>query len=102
IVGGRQLDRDHIEEGIHGEGVVLRGRHEEVHENSRRVRTDPTGPPLEYTTWKTVTGYAIIGVLFFGKGRSYGALAIGCANKLFMLENITFYVAIYHFVAIFI
>ncbi|GJW05960.1 hydrolase-like 2 domain-containing protein [Tanacetum coccineum] len=82
---------------------------------------------MEYTTWETVTGYAIIGVLFFykervkalpkgaapqamcglkvpitiavaGEGGSNAALAIGCANKLFMLENIEFYVAIYHFI----
>lgn len=28
-----------------------------------------------------------------GEGGSGGALAIGCANKLFMLENAVFYVA---------
>lgn len=28
-----------------------------------------------------------------GEGGSGGALAIGCANKLFMLENSAFYVA---------
>ncbi|GKD29747.1 plasma membrane ATPase 1, partial [Tanacetum coccineum] len=33
-----------------------------------------------------------------GEGGSNVALAIGCANKLFKLENIAFYVAIYHFI----
>ncbi|GJZ77109.1 zinc finger, CCHC-type containing protein [Tanacetum coccineum] len=103
-------EENHAENGIPsteefavGQSLMQSRWHEPwVHENSRRVRTDPTGPPLEYTTWETVTG-AMSGlkgpiiIVVTGKGRSYGALAIGCANKLFMLENITFYVAIYHF-----
>lgn len=32
-----------------------------------------------------------------GEGGSGGALAIGCANKLFMMENSVFYVARYFF-----
>lgn len=32
-----------------------------------------------------------------GEGGSGGALAIGCANRLFMMENSVFYVARYFF-----
>ncbi|GKE73789.1 acetyl-coenzyme A carboxylase carboxyl transferase subunit alpha, chloroplastic-like protein isoform X1, partial [Tanacetum coccineum] len=83
-------------------------------------------PPLEYTTlhhywgalfWyeervkalpkgaapQAMSGLKVpITIAVAGEGGSNAALAIGCANKLFMLENIAFYVAIYHFVAIFI
>lgn len=35
--------------------------------------------------------------IVIGEGGSGGALAIGCANKMLMLENAVFYVARYKF-----
>lgn len=43
---------------------------------------------------RTMFGLKVpIVTVVIGEGGSGGALAIGCANKLFMLENSAFYVA---------
>lgn len=43
---------------------------------------------------RTMFGFKVpIVTVVTGEGGSGGALAIACANKLFMLENLAFYVA---------